>query len=94
MAIKVVEQAIEADAHSKFNRHLGGHDERIRYAERYISEEVSKNIKELFFIYGRLGYDGRDGIRARRAIALINNILKELEKRWGEKLGIEHPERP
>jgi hypothetical protein len=94
LAIKVVEQAIEADAAKNFKRHLGGHRERINYAEQHISKQAAKNIKELFSIYSRLGYDGRNGIRAKRAVALVSSILKTLERRWGENIGTQYSERP
>lgn len=94
LAIKIVEQALEADAFRSLKRHLGGHDERISYATRHLSREIGMRVSELFRIYGRLGYDGEDGIRAKRAVALVNEILEFMERKWGEKIGIEHPERP
>jgi len=93
LAIKVVEQALEADACRKVKRHLGGHEERMQHATHHLSRDIGRKVGELFRIYGRLGYDGEDGIRAKRALALVNEVLEFLERKWGEKIGIEHPER-
>jgi hypothetical protein len=60
-----VEEAIELHA-SKFNRHLGSHTERRNWARSHYSREVQVALDELFRIYRDLGYDGRNGAKAKR----------------------------
>jgi len=82
LAIKAVEQAIEADAaRGKIPRHFGEHEERLKYLKS-LSEELYQKARKLWFIYGDLGYDGVDGERARRAMGYVNAIIKFFEERW------------
>jgi len=76
-AIKAVEEAIELHA-SKFNRHLGSHTERRNWARTHYSREIQVGLDELFRIYGDLGYDGRNGVKAKRAYELMVKILNSV----------------
>jgi hypothetical protein len=76
-AVKTVEEAIELHA-SKFNRHLGSHTERRNWARSHYSREVQVALDELFRIYGDLGYNGRNGVKAKRAYELMMKILNSV----------------
>ena len=82
MAIKAVEQALEADAaRAKIPKHFGEHEERMRYVKS-LSEEIYQKARKLWFIYGDLGYDGVNGDRAKKAISYVDAIIKFFEERW------------
>lgn len=88
LGLKAIEQTIEADAaKQKIPRDLGDHQPRFDYL-RKLSYPLYKKFKRLFWIYGDLGYDGKDGINAKEAITMMNAILEFFEKRWGEKIEI------
>ncbi|MCX6776169.1 MAG: hypothetical protein NT130_04965 [Candidatus Micrarchaeota archaeon] len=82
LAIKAVEQAIEADAaRNKIPKHFGEHEERMKYV-RSLSPEVYERVRKLWFIYGDLGYDGVDGERAKKAVSYMDAIIKFFGERW------------
>ncbi|MGQ9543435.1 MAG: hypothetical protein ACUVTM_05035 [Candidatus Bathyarchaeia archaeon] len=86
LAIKAVEQAIEAAA-SRENLHFHlnprtAHTERIRWFKEKFSGS-SKYIDALWGAYGTLGYEGADGERAKRALDSMEKILNEISKRTG-----------
>ena len=86
LAIKAVEQAIEAAA-SMEGLHF--HTEpRIAHASRirWIKERfptTSKDIDMLWGAYGSLGYEGVDGERAKKVLEAMERILDELERKTG-----------
>lgn len=88
LAVKAIEQAIEADAaRQKIPMDLGDHNPRFNYL-RKISFSLYQKFRSLFWIYGDLGYDGKNGVNARKAIGIMNEILEFFVKRWGEKIEI------
>lgn len=88
LAVKAIEQAIEADAaRQKIPRDLGDHKPRFDYLKK-ISFSLYQKFRSLFWIYGDLGYDGKNGINARKAIRIMNEILEFFIKRWSEKIEI------
>jgi len=83
LAIKTVEQAIEATAASEgkhFHSHpKSAHSNRIRWIKKKLPT-LSKDIDELWGAYGALGYEGINGERAKRAIAAMERVLNEIER--------------
>jgi hypothetical protein len=84
LAIKTVEQAIEAMAASEGEHfHLlprSAHSNRIRWIKKKLPS-LSKDIDELWGAYGALGYEGINGERAKRAIAAMERVLNEIERK-------------
>lgn len=83
-AIKAVEQMIEFHAAKEFGRDLGDHEPRMRWRKRRYDNKIARMIFELFSIYGQLGYEGSDGIKAKRAIALVKMIAEYIGEKVGE----------
>jgi hypothetical protein len=84
LAIKTVEQAIEATAASE-GEHFhslprSAHSNRIRWIKKKLPS-TSKDIDELWGAYGALGYEGINGERAKRAIAAMERVLNEIERK-------------
>jgi hypothetical protein len=84
LAIKTVEQAIEAIASSE-GEHFhslprSAHSNRIRWIKKKLPT-LSKDIDELWGAYGALGYEGINGERAKRAIAAMERVLNEIERK-------------
>jgi hypothetical protein len=83
LAIKTVEQAIEALAASEGKHfHLlprSAHSNRMRWIKKKLPA-LSKDIDELWGAYGALGYEGINGERAKRAIAAMERVLNEIER--------------
>jgi len=84
LAIKVVEQAIEALAALEGKHfHLrprSAHSERMLwFKEKFPS--LSKDVDELWGAYGALGYEGIDGERAKKAIDAMERVLVEIERK-------------
>jgi hypothetical protein len=84
LTIKTVEQAIEALAalegehfHS-FPR--SAHSNRMRWIKKKLPS-LSKDVDELWGAYGALGYEGINGERAKRAIAAMERVLDEIERK-------------
>lgn len=86
LALKVVEQALEAHA-AILRRHLGSHEDRKIWAENKY-HNVAKLMRELFTVYGELGYEGLNGIRAKKAYGLVKSILKKIQDDAGIDFGI------
>lgn len=85
LATKVVEQIIEADA-SKSGKHFGGHLERHSFSNQAYPHAVCKAMKNVWFAYSDLGYDGENGYRAKRTIKNLNIILDFFERKLGVKI--------
>jgi hypothetical protein len=89
LATKAVEQAIEALAALE-GRHFhslprSAHSNRTRLVrERFPS--LSKDVDELWGAYGALGYEGIDGERAKKAIAAMERVLDEIERKTRVRL--------
>jgi hypothetical protein len=89
LAIKAVEQAIEAAA-SLEGKHFhvdprSAHANRIRWVkERFPA--VSADIDMLWGAYGALGYEGADGERAKKALEAMERILDVLEREAGVRI--------
>ena len=82
LAIKVVEQALEAEA-ARDRKHLGDHRKRFELAEEIFPGRMFNEMRKLWFIYGDLGYDGTNGNKAERAMRILEEIVQFFEKRWG-----------
>ena len=80
LAIKVVEQLIEADA-ARQGLHFGSHRERQAYANREYPHAVTVAMRKIWFAYGDLGYDGTNGHRARLVMKHLATIVRFLEGR-------------
>lgn len=81
LAIKAVEQAIEAAASLQdIHFHVEprrAHSERIRWAKgRFVG--ISKDLDELWGAYGALGYEGVDGERARKALEAMERVIERI----------------
>lgn len=88
LALKAVDQAVEVAA-AKQNLHFHVHP-RTAHARRmrWVGEnfpQVLDYLKILWDAYGRLGYGGVDGERAKRALEAMETALNGL----GEAAGIE-----
>ena len=83
LAIKVVEQAIEALAALEGKHfHLrprSAHSERIEWFKMRFPS-LSKDVDELWGAYGALVYEGINGERARKAIDAMERVLVEVER--------------
>lgn len=86
LAIKAVEQMIEFHAAKEFGRDLGDHEPRINFAKRRYEDKIVRMIFELFSIYGALGYEGRNGVKAKRALHLVKNVAEYISAKVGEDL--------
>jgi hypothetical protein len=89
LAIKAVEQAIEAAAsleglhfHTEPRR---AHSERTGWAKRKFPG-VSGDLDELWGAYGALGYEGVDGERARKAVEAMGRVIGAIAR--STKLGL------
>jgi hypothetical protein len=82
MAIKAVEQAIEALASlDGVHLHLhprSAHSGRLRWVKEKFPS-LSKDVDELWGAYGALGYEGIDGERAKKVIECMERVLGEFE---------------
>ncbi len=85
LAIKVVEQLIEADA-AKNNRHFGTYSDRHEYSNKNFPVDISRAMRRIWFAYGDLGYDGTDGKRAKSVMQNLRVILYFFNKRFGEQI--------
>jgi hypothetical protein len=85
LAIKVVEQLIEADAASH-NMHFGAHQERQAYTNREYPHQITVAMRKIWFAYGDLGYDGTNGHRARLVMRHLKTVAQFLEKRLGKQI--------
>jgi len=84
LAIKTVEQAIEASAALEgehFHLHpRSAHSNGLRWIKEK-SPSLSKDVDELWGAYGTLGYEGINGERAKRAIDAMERVLNEIERK-------------
>ena len=89
LALKAVEQAIEAVA-ARNNLHFHvrprtAHVDRRNWVRGNLPQ-VLNYLSILWDAYGRLGYGGVDGERARRAIEVMESALNEISKGFGIEL--------
>jgi hypothetical protein len=86
LAIKTVEQAVEALAALEGKHfHLvprSAHSQRVRWIKEKFPS-LSKDVDELWGAYGALGYEGIDGERAEKAVAAMERVLGEIERKTG-----------
>ena len=83
LAIKTVEQAIEASAALE-GRHFhlhprSAHSNRLRWIKEKFPS-LSKDVDELWGAYGALGYEGIDGERAKKVVDAMERVLDEIER--------------
>jgi hypothetical protein len=88
LALKAVEQAIEAAA-AKHGIHFhvrprSAHTERRKWVSKNLPR-VLEFLRIVWDAYGRLGYGGVDGERARRAIEAMEDALNEISRATGIK---------
>jgi len=88
LALKAVEQAIEAVA-AKDDIHFHirprtAHLERRKWVGEHIPQ-VSDFLGLLWDAYGRLGYGGVDGDRAKKAVEAMEEALNEIGRSTGIK---------
>jgi hypothetical protein len=83
LAIKTVEQAIEASAALEgkhFHLHpRSAHGNRLRWIKEKIPS-LSKDVDELWGAYGTLGYEGINGERAEKVIDAMERVLDAIGK--------------
>jgi len=83
LAIKTVEQAIEASAAIEgkhFHLHpRSAHNKRLHWIKEKFPS-LSKDVDELWGAYGALGYEGIDGERAKKVIDAMERVLNEIER--------------
>jgi hypothetical protein len=83
LAIKVVEQAIEAHA-AKERRHLREHSQRFDFFRRYYGPKRYAQLQLLFRLYEDVGYEGLEPkAGAEKARGLMRELLEEINKRTG-----------
>lgn len=90
LAIKAVEQAIEAAAATE-NKHFhvqprSAHASRLEWARQKFPP-LSRDISELWGAYGTLGYEGEDGNRASKALEAMERVMDEISRTTGLRLG-------
>jgi len=85
LAIKVVEQLVEADIARK-GEHFGDHQSRHNYSQKEFPKEVNNAMRKIWFAYGDLGYDGVNGKRAKIVMANLKTVIKFFEARLGIKI--------
>jgi len=83
LAIKTVEQAIEASAALEGKHfHLdprSAHSNRLRWIKEKFPS-LSKDVDELWGAYGALGYEGINGERARKVLDAMERVLDDIER--------------
>jgi hypothetical protein len=89
LAIKAVEQAIEAAAATE-NKHFHvlprtAHASRLEWARQRFPS-LSKDMSELWGAYGTLGYEGEDGDRAGKVIEAMERVMNEIGRTTGLQL--------
>lgn len=85
LATKVVEQLVEADASIK-NEHFGTHKERHDYSSKNFPSGINTAMRNIWFAYGDLGYDGVNGKRAKKVVRNLAIIVKFFEEKLGVKI--------
>jgi len=86
LSLKAVEQAIEVaaakrDIHFHVNPRTA-HAERRKWVSANLPQ-VLEYLKTVWDAYGRLGYGGEDGERAKKAIKAMEDALNEISKATG-----------
>jgi len=86
LAVKAVEQAIEAAAASEgIHFHINprtAHAERTRWAKQRFPD-IGVDLDLVWGAYGDLGYNGLDGRRARDAVEAMERIVYGIERGAG-----------
>lgn len=85
LATKVVEQLVEADA-ARSGNHFGTHKDRHEYSNANFPEEINMAMRQIWFAYGDLGYDGTNGKRAAAIMRDIHKIIEFFEERFNAKI--------
>lgn len=85
LAVKVIEQLVEADAARK-GGHFGDHKARHDYSNKEFPQEINTAMRKIWFAYGDLGYDGINGKRARIVMQNLEAVIKFFEERFGKKI--------
>ncbi|OIO75220.1 MAG: hypothetical protein AUJ85_03755 [Elusimicrobia bacterium CG1_02_37_114] len=85
LAIKVVEQLVEADIARK-GEHFGDHKSRHAYSNKEFPEKINNSMRRIWFAYGDLGYDGVNGKRAKIVMENLEIVIKFFEARFGVKI--------
>jgi len=89
LALKAVEQAIEAVA-AKEDTHFHVHPRTAHAARRdWVRENLPRafdHLRALWDAYGRLGYGGEDGDRAKRAVEAMEGALNAIREATGVKV--------
>jgi hypothetical protein len=85
LAIKVVEQLVEADIARK-GEHFGAHKSRHDYSNKEYPEEINEAMRKIWFAYGDLGYDGSNGNRAKKVMENLRMVIKFFEERFEVKI--------
>lgn len=81
LAVKVVEQLIEADA-AKKGEHFGDHKSRHDYSNKEFPRAINDSMRKIWFAYGDLGYDGVNGKRAKIVMKNLDIVTKFFETRF------------
>lgn len=82
LAIKVVEQLVEADIARK-GEHFGDHKSRHDYSNKEFPGDINESMRKIWFAYGDLGYDGVNGKRAKMVMENLEILIKFFEERFG-----------
>ena len=85
LAIKVIEQLVEADAFSQ-GKHFGDHPSRHNFSNKNYPKEINDAMRKVWFAYGDLGYDGVNGKEAKIVMENLKKVAKFFEKRFNLKL--------
>ena len=85
LAVKVVEQLIEADA-SRQALHFGDHRSRHEFSNKSYPKRISSAMRKIWFAYGDLGYDGLNGKRAKIVMQNLKDIVRFFEEKLTIKL--------
>jgi len=85
LAIKVIEQLVEADA-SIQGKHFGDHSSRHDFSNQNYPKEINDAMRRIWFAYGDLEYDGTNGKRAKAVMANLKRVVVFFEKRLNVRL--------
>ncbi|MDI6738635.1 MAG: hypothetical protein QME12_09080 [Nanoarchaeota archaeon] len=88
LAVKIVEQLVEADASTQ-GKHFGEHSSRHEFSNQNYPKEINNAMRKVWFAYGDLGYDGANGKRAKAVMENLKAIVLFFEKRIGVKIWAE-----
>lgn len=85
LAVKVIEQLVEADA-SKQGKHFGDHPSRHNFSNQNYPKEINDAMRKVWFAYGDLGYDGVNGKRAKMVMDNLKKVIEFFEERFSLEL--------